>query len=240
MNEIVTSVRVDRLEHFLRISGFDPVKSNTLLKGFREGFDIGYRGPKNRKDRSQNIPISVGSEGEIWDKLLAEVNLGRHAGPFIQPPYDTFIQSPIGLVPKKGNKTRLIFHLSFDFGEEYGKKSVNFHTPKEMCLVKYHDLDYAIKAMLRVVCDSDIDFDNEEVEPDSPQVDHIAMQKSGVDFLNSEAEFKEKFSYKKDKIYLSKTDLQSAFRILPILPFQKRWLLMKAKNPHSGQYMFCR
>ena len=60
-------------------------------------------------------------------------------------PYQNFIQSPIGLVPKAGNKTRLIFHLSFDFGEDEASKSMNHHTPKQICLVKYNDLDYAVQ-----------------------------------------------------------------------------------------------
>ena len=34
--------------------------------------------------------------------------------PLMSPPFEYFVQSPIGLVPKdKGKKMRLIFHLSF-------------------------------------------------------------------------------------------------------------------------------
>ena len=49
------------------------------------------------------------------------------------------IQSPTGLVSKSNGDTRLIFHLSYP---EIG--SVNYHTPKEICSVKYKDLDHAI------------------------------------------------------------------------------------------------
>ena len=74
---------------------------------------------------------------------MDEVQVGRFAGPFSDIPYkDTYIQSPIGLVPKAGNKTRLIFHLSYTF--KNGNKSVNYHTPKELCSVKYNDLDVAV------------------------------------------------------------------------------------------------
>ena len=55
-----------------------------------------------------------------------------------------YVQSPIGLVPKAGGKTRLIFHLSFDFGSQESQKSVNYHTPKQECSVKYNDLDHAV------------------------------------------------------------------------------------------------
>ena len=51
-------------------------------------------------------------------------------GLFETIPFENFIQSPIGLVPKAGSdQTRLIFHLSYDFKSE-GFKSVNAHTPK--------------------------------------------------------------------------------------------------------------
>ena len=52
-------------------------------------------------------------------------------------------QSPIGLVPKSKDKTHLIFHLSYDFGEDWADKSFNFHMPEHLCSVKYNDLDHA-------------------------------------------------------------------------------------------------
>ena len=81
---------------------------------------------------------------------MKETELGRYAGPFEQVPYQYYIQSPIGLVPKDGGaKTRLIFHLSFDFDGEQ-ENSGNHFTPKELCSVKYNDLDYAIKLSLDI------------------------------------------------------------------------------------------
>ena len=84
---------------------------------------------------------------------MDEVRQNRYAGPFTEPPYENYIQSPIGLVPKSGSKTktRLIFHLSYDFGETTDKRSFNFHTPDEWCTVKYRDLDHAIKNCLKLV-----------------------------------------------------------------------------------------
>ena len=40
----------------------------------------------------------------------------------------------------------MIFHLSYDFGPD--RKSVNFHTLDEICIVKYNDLDDAISKSL--------------------------------------------------------------------------------------------
>ena len=74
----------------------------------------------------------------------------QYAGPFNDIPFDNYVQSPIGLVPKAGGKTRLIFHLSYDF-KQSGNKSVNYYMPGETCTVCYKDLDYAIKQSLRLL-----------------------------------------------------------------------------------------
>ena len=78
---------------------------------------------------------------------MKEVQSGRYAGPYDEIPYENFIQSPIGLVPKSGIKTRLIFHLSFHFDKRDANNrqpSVNACTPKNLCSVKYNDLDTAM------------------------------------------------------------------------------------------------
>ena len=80
---------------------------------------------------------------------MNEVKLNRYAGPFREAdiPYNNYIQSLVGLVPKAGGKTRLIFHLSYQF--ELG--SVNGNTPSEWCSVKYNNLDHAVKNSLKLV-----------------------------------------------------------------------------------------
>ena len=75
---------------------------------------------------------------------MKEVKERRYAGPFKNPPCTNYVQSPLGLVPKAGGKTRLIFHLSYDFGPGESEKSINALTPAELCTVKYRDLDHAI------------------------------------------------------------------------------------------------
>ena len=79
----------------------------------------------------------------MWSHIMKEVKAGRYAGPFETVPFEHFIQSPIGLVPKDGGtKTRLIFHLSYVF--KNGNLSVNDYIPKDACSVKYNDLDDAV------------------------------------------------------------------------------------------------
>ena len=77
------------------------------------------------------------------------MSLGRYAGPFETIPFKNYIKSPIGLVPKAGNKMRQIFHLSYEFRN--GNHSLNYHTPKEKCTVKYNDIDEAIKNSLKMM-----------------------------------------------------------------------------------------
>ena len=83
---------------------------------------------------------------ELWNKMMKEVQLGRFAGPYEVPPFESFVQSPIGLVPKdKGLKTRLIFHLSYPRNGDL----VNSGIPKEKCSVKYPDFDEAVRLCFR-------------------------------------------------------------------------------------------
>ena len=188
---IITPVNPDILEQLLVTSNYDSQEMNFLVNGFRHGFDIGYKGPHNRKDMADNIPLQVGSKEELWSKIMKEVKAKRFAGPFRKPPFKNFVQSPIGLVPKSGGKTRLIFHLSYDFPEtdENGNehKCINFYTPKELCSVTYRGIDYAVLSSFK-------------------------WERPGACFY-------------------SKTDVQSAFRVLPLSPKCIHLLLMKAVNP---------
>ena len=100
--------------------------------------------------QTEQIPFTVGDKVDMWSKIMKEVKEKRFAGPFLQVPFNNYIQSPIGLVPKAGGKTRLIFHLSYNFSEAWQDKSVNHFIPKEFCSVKYQDLDVAVRACLQM------------------------------------------------------------------------------------------
>ena len=150
LTDVITPVTVDRLIQLLKESKYDANEIEFLEKGFKEGFNIEYYGPKIRQSTAENIPFKegVGDKVDMWNKIMKEVRHKRVAGPF-DIPFDNYIQSPIGLVPKAGNQTCLIFHLSYDCQRD-GQKSLNFRTPKDKCSVHYHDLDYTIHAYLRV------------------------------------------------------------------------------------------
>ena len=77
----------------------------------------------------------IGTKVDLWNKIMKEVCVGRVAGPYETIPFENYIQSPVGLVPKLGGRTRMIFHLSFNFSEREQDKSLNGWTPRELCTV---------------------------------------------------------------------------------------------------------
>ena len=193
---------MQQLERLLNQTNYCSKETAFLIDGFKNGFTIGYKGPAERTDISRNIPITpgVGSKEEMWEKVMKETEAGRYAGPFSDIPFEnSYIQSPIGLVPKDGGtKTRLIFHLSFDFPN--GNKSVNHWTSEEDCTVQYDDLDSAVRLVLNL-------------------------------------KKKRKLNHQKT-IFFGKSDLKMAFRVLPIWPGHRRFLLIRAQDPKSGSYFY--
>ena len=201
MDSLQTPLDVDVYLRLLRETNYDEKEYSFLSEGFTKGFDIGYTGPVNRRSESKNLPFKpgIGNEIEMWNKIMKEVKLKRVAGPFEEVPFENYIQSPIGLVPKAGNKTRLIFHLSYGFNDQ--EPSINACTPREICKVKYNDLDCAVQQCLRI------------------------------------GKFAEKFGGNKI-VYLGKTDLTSAFRILCMNSQSIKWLVFKARDPADGKFKF--
>ena len=77
---------------------------------------------------------------------MNKVKVKRVAGPFQNIPFENYIQSPIGLVPKDGGrKTRLIFHLSYP----RSGGSVNAGIPVEYCKVQYPMFEDAVRLCIR-------------------------------------------------------------------------------------------
>ena len=144
---LITPIKPEVLEKMLNEAGYDRVKTQFLVDGFRNGFSLEYQGKRsNLRMTSPNLKFTIGDKVSLWNKVMQEVKLGRYAGPFDQVPFDNYIQSPIGLVPKDGGtKTRLIFHLSYP---RRTGRSVNDNTPKHLTTVKYSDFDIAIRRCL--------------------------------------------------------------------------------------------
>ena len=166
-------IRVDTFMKYLE--GYDDVKKRFLYLGLTNGFKLHYRGPI--VSRSVANHKSLQEKADIFkDKIKKELEKGFTAGPFSSPPFDPFITSPVGLIPKKeAGKYRLILDLSHPKGELL---SVNSFIPREFCWVDYEDFDFVVSLIV----------DN------------------GVGAL------------------ISKTDIESAFNILPMSP-EDYWLL---------------
>ena len=141
------------MQQLLQNTNYDRDKSNYLVKGFTEGFKLEFQGNRDWTEFANNLPLRIGDNKDLWNKVIKEVGEDRYAGPYElhNMPFSNFIQSLIGLVPKANGKTRLIFHLSYEFGadEDQLRQSVNSGTPLERCKVKYNDLDHAVANCLK-------------------------------------------------------------------------------------------
>ena len=147
---------------------------------------------------------------------MKEIRLKRVPGPFKTIPFDNFIQSPIGLVPKAGgDQTRLIFPLSYDFegkGEDRCR-SLNKAIPREFCFVTYNDLDHAVRQIL-IIRDEEVQrrklLGNGQQDTDAEPV----------------------------VVYFGKSDVRSAFRVLLLSRKSFLWLVMMAQKPVSNEWVF--
>ena len=149
LNHVVTPVKADKLLDLLQQTNYNKEKTEYLVNSFKNGFDLGYRGPQEVKLKSPNLKFTIGDEIELWNKVMKEVKEKRYAGPFKEIPFTDFIQSPIGLVPKDGGKkTRLIFHLSYPRNTTT-KKSVNANTPENLSTVEYPTFDDAVRLCIK-------------------------------------------------------------------------------------------
>ena len=154
MERVKSPVDTEMLQYLLEESNYDRREIEFLVDGFKNGFSIGYQGKRDIKLRSPNLKLDkIGTETDLWNKVMKEVKEKRYAGPFKDIPFDHYIQSPIGLVPKdNGASTRLIFHLSYPRlpnNTSTEQKSVNANTPQELCKVKYPEFDKAIQMCLK-------------------------------------------------------------------------------------------
>ena len=181
---MVTPVNVGQLRNLLVESGYDCNKTQFLVDGFTQGFDLGYRGPQEVKIEARNLKFTIGSKTEMWNKIMKEVENKRYAGPFNSIPFDHYIQSPIGLVPK-------------DNGKKDETHFSPFHIPKMVQLqwtttlqrscvkVKYKDFDEAIRLCVEVMNGRD---------PGAPKSDltsafrHLPIKKEFWKFLVMKAQ----------------------------------------------------
>ena len=104
-----TPVKTNQLKHVLE--GYEAAKY--LLDGFTDGFRLGCLVPPKANIAKNHK--SVYDHPEVIKKHITKgVALGRIAGPFTKPPFENFISSPLGIVPKsEPGKYRIIHDLSY-------------------------------------------------------------------------------------------------------------------------------
>ena len=66
LNNIVTPVKVDKLEQLLLQMKYDQKETEFVVNGFRYGFPLGYQGNRMRKTTSRNLKLRCGSEEILW------------------------------------------------------------------------------------------------------------------------------------------------------------------------------
>lgn len=153
IDKIVTPIKVNALHQLLKESQYDQAETNFLIQGFTEGFKLGYCGPRDVKRDCVNLKFRVGDKFDLWDKIMDEVKAKRYGGPFDAPNEiypSAYSVNPCGLVPKSGNKTRLINHYSSPPGT-----SVNDYIPDEYAKVVYQDFQDAVRISLDILKLSD-------------------------------------------------------------------------------------
>ena len=140
---ITSPINVAVLHHFLQ---FHPQKQLVafLIRGFLEGFDIGYRGVITHS--SPNNLLSARKNPESVTKAIKkELLLGHTSGPFETAPFPITHCSPLGAVQKSDGSTRIILDLSSPRSQ-----SVNDGISKNEFSVSYSRLDDALKMLLRL------------------------------------------------------------------------------------------
>ena len=162
-------------------SNYDKIESSILVHSFERGFDLGYRGDPNNNLNVNNLSSAVEHPLEVNKALEKELKAGRIVGPFKSPPFKKFQISPIGVVPKKNGKFRMIVHLS-----NPEKNSINSCIDDVFAEVHYSSITEAINLVLGM----------------GP------------------------------KAFMAKSDVESAFRLLPIKPDQYHLLCLKWKDEY--------
>lgn len=137
--QLPTPIKAINLYHFLK--GYDTNLRKFLIDGFTFGFSIkssfeshATSFPPNHRSACDN-PLAVNL------KLKKEMSKLRISGPFDTPPFQNFVCSPLGLVPKKEpGQFRLIHDLSYPKGN-----SVNSCIPSEFTSVNYQNIETVVE-----------------------------------------------------------------------------------------------
>lgn len=128
---VPTTIKHDVL--LQELQGYDKSLVSFLVDGFKFGF---------RLECSEFQSNYAKKKSDGGQKMLdKELGFNRVSGPYISKPFDNFICSPLGLVPKKlQGEFRIIHDLSFPEGN-----SVNKHITRDKAVVQYESIENMIQ-----------------------------------------------------------------------------------------------
>ena len=115
-----------------------------ILLGFKNGFNLGFRGILNETPRMNN-KSARDNPALVTAAIAKEVSRGHTAGPFPHPPFTHCHVSPIGSAPKPDGSCRLILDLSQPSGD-----SVNDNINKQEFPCNYTHFDAATDLAFRM------------------------------------------------------------------------------------------
>ena len=142
---LLTPILVGKLHYELRCYP-NPDKATFVLRGLRQGFHLGFNHLISLKSASGNMASALPNPQVIDNYLRSEVQLGRVAGPFQQPPLSNLHVSRFGVIPKRNQpgKWRLILDLSSPAGH-----SVNDGIASEDYSLQYMKVDDIIAGIMQ-------------------------------------------------------------------------------------------
>lgn len=93
-------------------------QAGAIMVGIKYGVNIEFVGERGIDRDCQNLKSATTGEAEqqVTAIIDADVASGKKSGPHARKPFANMSVSPIGAVPKKNGKLRVIHHLSFPFG----------------------------------------------------------------------------------------------------------------------------
>ena len=145
-NSIVTPINSQRLAQHLTAISYPQDLTTYLVHGFSQGFRL-HHNPSPPCQSVNNNPITNKLPHIVLQKLQTELQLGRIAGPFKEPPFPSFHVSPLSLREKKQKgQYRLIHNLSYP----YDHQSVNNNIPDIHKTVHYSTVGDAIRTLLKL------------------------------------------------------------------------------------------
>ena len=79
---------------------YDPAFIDDLITDIEHGVRIGYAGPRT-PHVSPNHFSTLANSANTAIEIEREFGLRQKIGPFLTPPFENFVRSPMGAIPKK-------------------------------------------------------------------------------------------------------------------------------------------